>query len=467
MRKKSLILIGITTLALILGLRFWHVFREKDLSVPDSPPFAFVEPQPLTFPNNTCDISDYGAIPDGTTKNTESFQKAIADCSSKGGGKVFVPAGAWLTGAIHLKSNINLNLAENATVLFSNDPNDYLPTVFTRVEGTELYNYSSFIYAIDAENIAITGKGMLNGQGQSWQGWKTGEKDALQNLSQMAKNGTPAKERIFGFSDHGIRPSFVELVNCKDVWLEDFIITFSPRWTIHPIYCHNVWMKNLHVDTIGFNSDGIVIDSSSNILIEDSSMKSGDDTISIKSGLEDDGWRVNKPSENIVIRNSKIIGGHSGIAIGSEMSGGVKNIFLYNLEMADIDQGIRAKSTDSRGGFIANIWAKNIAIDTATNSAFQIDSTYPGSSIKSENEAIPTMQGFHVENMTVDETAYAIKIDGLKDGLISDVSLTNIKAGAKKGSYLHNCNDIHLENFSVTTTAKKPFDVKNCQYSQD
>jgi polygalacturonase len=456
-------------LAIIFGALFWGWSKyHKNFELPDKIPFAFTEPRALSFPENICNIADFGAIPDGETKNTESFRKAIETCAEKGGGKVFVPEGQWLTGAIHLKSNINLNLHDKAEIIFSDNPDDYLPVVFTRFEGMELYNYSAFIYAKDAQNIAITGKGTLNGQDQFWQSWKTGEKKSIEKLADMIKKDTPSEERIFGFQDSGLRPSFIEFVNCQNIWLENFFITSSPRWTIHPIYCENILMDNLRVETLGFNSDGIVIDSSKNVLIENCTLKTGDDTIAIKSGLEKDGWRVNRPSENIVIRNTKIEEGHSGIAIGSEMSGGVRNVFLYNLYLDGIDQGIRAKSTKSRGGYVENVWAKNISINIATNSAFQIDSTYPASAIKSNNKKAPIMRNFFVENLSVGNVKRAIVIEGLKNEPISDISFFNIRAKSQKSNLLKDCKNINFKKSSFEGPDKDAlFETKNCEYTLD
>lgn len=231
MRYKFLV---IFIIILIVGLAGWKIYslkKQEGLFWKNTGqvPFAFSNPQKPVFPDNVCDISDYGAVSGGTVSNTQAFQKAISDCAKKGGGKVYVPAGVWLTGAIRLESNIDLNLDDNAEILFSKNPDDYLPVVFTRFEGVELYNYSSFIYAKDAQNIAITGKGTLNGQGQSWQGWKNGEKNSIEKLDKMAQKNIPPEERVFGFQESGLRPSFIELVNCQNILLEDFLITFSPR----------------------------------------------------------------------------------------------------------------------------------------------------------------------------------------------------------------------------------------------
>lgn len=459
MRKYKIIvaifIIPIVIIA-ILGWRFQLSLKNNAWQNDGKIPFAFSEIAKPVFPDNNCNIADYGAISGGTTLNTRAFQKSIEDCSQKGGGKVFVPEGRWLTGAIHLKSNINLNLDKNAEIIFSTDPADYLPAVFTRIEGIELYNYSPFIYANGAQNVAISGEGTLNGQGDAWQKWKTGEAPALQKLNDMVKENVPVEKRIFGNQENSLRPSFVQFVNCRNVWLEDFSITQSPRWTIHPIYSENIVMRNLRVDTPGFNSDGIVIDSSKNVLVENSFLKSDDDTISIKSGLDQDGWRAGRPSENIVIRDCDIEDGHSAIAIGSEMSGDVRNVFLYNLRLNGVDQGIRAKSVNGRGGVVENVWAGNISIGTAVNAALKLDLNYPASTLKSEGGKIPVFKNFYVDGLSVEKTKVAVDLEGLKSSLISNINISNIKASAEKGVIVKNCENIKFNNIKIDGLKKPP-----------
>ena len=456
---KYFYLIGII-ISLIVIFVFFH---KKEFSTDlTNDPFTLESIPPFDFSINTCPINNYGAVGDGKTLNTSSFQKAIEECAKKGGGRVIIPAGNWLTGAINLQSNIELHLENNSRIIFSSNPSDYLPVVFTRLEGIELYNFSSLIYAKDAENIKITGNGTLDGNGQDWMSWKNGEKKGLKKLSNFARENVPPEQRIFGYTESGLRPSFIQLVRCKNITLTDFLITNSPRWTIHPIYSEQIVMQNLRVETDGFNTDGIIIDSSKNVLIENSTLKTGDDTIAIKSGLDQDGWRVNIPSENIIIRNSTILGGHSAIAIGSEMSGNIKNVYLQNLKFDGIDQGIRVKSLAGRGGIVENIWAKNIQIGSATNVAVKFDLTYDASTIKPNTKKIPTFRNFYIENLSVSDTNLAIQLDGLTDSKISNVHFKNIIATAREGADIKNSKNIDFENIDFSKIEKQPvFKIEN------
>ena len=272
---------------------------------------------------------------------------------------MFVPAGRWVTGPIHLASNIHLHLAEGAELLFSQDFADYLPVVFSRWEGLELMNYSPLVYAKDCENVAITGKGKLDGRGQAWWPWKKTQKDAAKRLYDMASAGTPPEKRVFG-TPGDLRPSFIQTVGCKNVLVEGVTISSGPMWTIHPVYSENVIVRRVTVLTDGPNNDGLNPDSSKNVLVEDSFFSTGDDCVVIKSGLNEDGWRVGRPSENIVVRRLRGQRGHGGVVIGSEMSGGVRNVFVNDCEFVGTDRGLRIKSMRGRGGVIENMYYQNV-----------------------------------------------------------------------------------------------------------
>jgi polygalacturonase len=467
-KKRNIFIAIIAILSLAMVLFFIVNFNKKAYQQKEMPPAMFEIGQKPSF-SNSCNILDYSAIQNEKANNTKQIQAAIDDCNKKGGGKVIIPNGKWLTGAIHLKSNIDLEITEDATLIFSTNPEDYLPAVLTRIEGVELYNYSPLIYTADAQNIAITGKGIIDGQGQAWMSWKNDEKKSLKKLYEMVKKNTPTKDRIFGYTKNGLRPSFIQFINCQNIWLEDFSIINSPRWTIHHIYSENIAMRNLKVNTTGFNTDGIVIDSSKNVLIENSTLLTGDDTIAIKSGLDRDGWRVNKPSENIIIRNTQINGGHSAIAMGSEMSGGIKNVFLSNLTINGADQGIRAKSMLGRGGIIENIWAKDINIGKVTNAGIKLDLTYDAATVESGEKIAPIFKNFYFENINIGETTVAISLDGLTESKITNVFFSNIKApSATEGVFIKNSNSIHFKQTEINGNSGNStfniFDSKNIKY---
>ena len=273
-------------------------------------------------------LSDYGAKGDGTTKNTAAFRKAIEACHKAGGGTVLVPAGKWLTGAIHLKSHVNLHMEKDAEIHFSDDPQDYLPVVFTRWAGFEVMNYSPLIYANGCENIAVTGPGKLYGHGKKWWGWerRLDERNTIApKLQRYATAGTPVEERVFGNPELGLRPQFISPINCRNVLLEGFTIAEpGPFWTIQFIYCENVIARGLTLHTKGGpNTDGINLDSTRNALVEHCMLDVGDDAVCLKSGINEDGRRIGRPTENVVVRNITAFNCHGGIVIGSDMSGGV------------------------------------------------------------------------------------------------------------------------------------------------
>ncbi|MFZ2193129.1 MAG: glycosyl hydrolase family 28 protein, partial [Candidatus Moraniibacteriota bacterium] len=258
------------------------------------------------FNSKNCNIVDYGARVNDKDANTQAIARAIDDCSNAGGGKIIIPKGQWLTGPIKLKSNINLHVQKNAEILFSTELNDYLPVVFSRFEGIEYYNYSAPIYANDCTNLAITGEGKINGQAEKlW--WELEESVSIKELYYMGRDNVPVSERIFGTPKARIRPSFVEFVNCDTILVKDVTLVNGPLWTAHFIYSKNITVKAITIDTgKEQDTDGIVLDSSSNALVEKANLTTGDDAIVIKSGRDQDGKRVNRPSENIVIKNCKV-----------------------------------------------------------------------------------------------------------------------------------------------------------------
>ncbi len=326
---------------------------------PIQAPFAMPKLVRPSFPERIVDIRDFGAVGDGEKLCTEAFAKAIEACAREGGGRALVPKGIWLTGPIHLKSNIELHLAEDAEVRFSQRYEDYLPVVLIQRGGVQCYNYSPLIYAIDCNNIAVTGPGTLNGQGRVW--WKFAKhQPGMSKLFAAPAKGIPVEERVFGTVEDGVRPPFLQTFRCKNVLLEGFTIKESPSWCIHPVYCENVIVRKLHVLTVGIpNGDGIDPDSCKNVLIEHCDFHNGDDCIVLKAGRDEEAWQINIPCENIVVRHCYMKTGHAGFGIGSEMSAGVRNVFVHDCHFEATKAGVRMKSLRGRGGIVENVWIKN------------------------------------------------------------------------------------------------------------
>ncbi|RIA46943.1 polygalacturonase [Hephaestia caeni] len=287
---------------------------------------------------------------------------AIAACHEAGGGRVLVPAGTWrIDGPINLRSNVNLHLAEGAILRFSPDPERYLPQVFTRWEGTELYNLSPLFYTADAENVAITGKGTIDGQGEKhWLPWRDDQVEAQNRLRKMGNELVPVKDRVFGIKDR-LRPHFVQFINCKRVLVEGITLVDAPFWVLHPLYCEDVTVRGITVISRHVNSDGIDPESSNRILIEGCRFDVDDDGVALKAGRDNDAWRVARPCTNVVIRNCTYVGRQGGaVSIGSEMSGGVSSVFAENLHIPHARHGLYFKANLDRGGEIRDIHIRGV-----------------------------------------------------------------------------------------------------------
>lgn len=416
-----------------------------------------------TFLDKTFNILEFGAIPDGVTYNTEAFRKAIKKCTESGGGKVLVPKGKYLTGAIHLDNNVNLHLEEGAEILFSTNPKDYYPLVHTSFEGTEFMNYSPLIYAYKKKNIAITGKGVLNGQAsiQNWWTWKGGkdygwvkgmpsqnDQNNRPRLVEMAENNVPVSERIFGDGSY-IRPNFIEPFECENVLIEGVKIIDAPSWVIHPIKCLNVIIDGVTVESHGPNNDGCNPEYSKNVIIRNCTFNTGDDCIAIKAGRDADGRRVGIKSENIVVQNCKMIDGHGGVVIGSEISAGVRNVFVENCEMdsPNLDRVIRIKTNSRRGGVIENLYVRNIKVGQVKEAVLKIEMFYSFYGNQT-GPFIPVVQNIYLENIKVKNGGqYGILAKGYKVSPIKNITLKNIVIEKVDTIYsIENIENLKFEN---------------------
>jgi unsaturated rhamnogalacturonyl hydrolase len=386
------------------------------------------------FPDVEFPITKYGASADGKSDASRAIAQAIDACHQAGGGRVVVPAGEYLTGPIHLKSGVNLHLDHGATLKFKTDPKAYLPAVRTWFEGMECYNYSPLIYAFGAKNIAVTGAGVLDGQaandnwwpwkGKKDHGWQNGmpqQKTARDRLGKMVEQGTPVEERRFGEGDY-LRPSFIEPFRCENVLIEGVRVVRSPMWELHPVLCTNVIVRGVHIETHGPNNDGCDPEACRDVLIEDCVFDTGDDCIAIKSGRNNDGRRIGVPTENVVIRRCTMNDGHGGVTIGSEISGGCRNVFVEdcNMDSPNLDRAIRFKSNAVRGGVVENIFVRNVKVGTVGDAALQIDFVYEEGAKGSHK---PVVRNLVIENMVVADAKRVLDVQGFAGAEISGVRI--------------------------------------------
>ncbi|MCX7797473.1 MAG: glycoside hydrolase family 28 protein [Melioribacter sp.] len=421
---------------------------------------------PPKFPNKEFNIFNYGHELEIKTDIKTALLKAIDDCSKNGGGKVIIPKGEYYCGGpIHLKSNVNLYLEEGTIIKFSVNPDDYLPIVFTRWEGVECYNYSPLIYAYNEKNIAITGKGIFDGQASSanwWKwngnkryGWELGmpsqrDSSSRPRLMKMNNNAIPVEKRIFG-KGYYLRPNFLQIINCKNILIEGVTFTNSPMWIIHPVLSENIIIRDVKTISEGPNTDGCDPESCKNVLIENCYFDNGDDCIAIKSGRNLDGRRINVPSENIVIRNCVMKDGHGGVSIGSEISGGVKNIFIENCKMdsPNLDRALRIKSNSYRGGIVENIFMRNVEVGQVSNAVIHLNMKYDPSE-GNEGKYPPTFRNIKVENVNSKKSEYALEFMGLEESPINNVQIIDCKFdGVQKENLLQNVKNLKLQNVII------------------
>ena len=424
-------------------------------------PFEMPAVEPPSFPDRVLDVRSFGATDDGLTLNTDAFRQAIRTCHQEGGGVVCVPPGAWLTGPIHLRSHVRLHLEKGALVRFSTRFADYSPVVFTRWEGVECYNYSPLIYALHCENVAVSGEGVLDGQGQAWWHWKQQQQAAAKTLYDAESKGVPVEERVFGTEEAALRPQFLQTIHCRNVLVEGVTFVNGPMWTIHPVYCENVLVRGIAVSSEGPNTDGLNPDSCHNVLVEGCSFHTGDDCIAINSGMNEDGWRVNRSCENIVIRDCTMSEGHGAVAIGSGMSGGVRNVYVRDCHITGGDQGIRLKSMRGRGGFVEEVCFENIQIASLRHEAIVLNMFYGSSTAASRSDAPPAFRKIRIRNVTCESAGMAIAIRGLPEQPIEHVVLENLHLNAVEGVRCHNAHDITFSNVSGVIQREPLFGCSN------
>ncbi|HLA79105.1 MAG TPA: glycoside hydrolase family 28 protein [Vicinamibacteria bacterium] len=415
--------------------------------------------QPPAFPARDFLLTAFGGRGDGKHDNTRAFAAAIAACHRAGGGRVVVPAGDFPTGPIHLRSRVNLHLTDGATIRFSRDPAKYLPLVLTRFEGVELMNYSPLIYAFEQQDIAITGAGTLDGQAgpEHWWHWKKAEgaesqKPDRTRLFRQAEDGVPVAARVYG-AGHYLRPSFIEPYRSRSVLIEGVTIRNSPMWVIHPVLSQNVTVRGVKVVSPGPNNDGCNPESSADVLIEDSLFDTGDDCIALKSGRNADGRRLGVPVERVVVRRCRMRAGHGGVTIGSEISGGARDVFAENLEMSspELERGLRIKTNAMRGGVIENVFARDVKVGEV-GSAIEVDMLYE------EGEAgsfLPVVRNLRVERMTVEKAVHALFVRTLARSPLGGLLVRDSSfRGVAQGNRIEGTMDLELQNVSFEAAGR-------------
>lgn len=374
-------------------------------------------------------ITNHGARSGWAQDSRPAILAAMATLVS-GGGRVILPAGEWrCDGPIHLGSGIDLHLEAGAHLRFSTNPAHYLPVVFTRWEGTECFNHSPPIYARDCTDIAITGSGTIDSQGAAgFFQWRARQREDQMRLRQMGAAGVPVAERVFG-EGYYLRPSFVQFMNCRRVLIDGPRFVDSTFWMIHPVYCEQVTVRNASFESLHLNSDGVDPDSSTDVLIERCRLNVGDDGVAIKAGRDQDGWRVGRPSRRIVVRDCVYSGtAGGGMSIGSEISGGVHDVFCERYAMGDVVHGLYLKSNLDRGGAITGIHARQLVIDRA-QSVVKFTTDYHGW----RGGQHPTrMEDIHISDVACAEAIVGLSLVGANGAPLRDVHLSRIAIGSAK-----------------------------------
>lgn len=402
------------------------------------------------IPEKNFNIIDYGAKAIEGYDNLPAIKAAIESAVESGGGKVIIPEGVWyVKGPVHLKSKINLHLAKGSRVLFSEHPSDYLPMVLTRWEGTELYSYSPLVYAANVQDVAITGEGTLDGNESShFREWQTLQHDDMQRLRNMGANGIPREERIFTEGSH-LRPVFVQFFHAKRVLLEDYTIVNAPFWINHLVYTESATVKGLKVDSHFANNDGLDIESSQLVLVENNWFRTGDDSVVVKSGRDLDGRTIGIPSKDIVVRNNDM-GGEDGIALGSEMSGGISNVHFTDNVLRKGVSAIRFKANLDRGGLVEHIRVSNFKVESF-ETLFWFQLNYPG---ELGGNFPSTYRDIVFENFEVEEAGIFLEVHAPAAAPLEGVKFIGIQVEKNTTPFLLE-NARKLEFFDVRIGSQK------------
>jgi polygalacturonase len=412
------------------------------------------------IPNFKINVTRVGAIGDSVTNNKPAFDKAMAQCKKNNGGTIIVPKGTYtLNGPIHFVSNVNLLLEKGAKIRFNDNPDFYLPMVLTSWEGTMVYNYSPLIYANDCTNIAITGEGIIDGEGSNvWNSFKVKEGPDKKLSREMNHNNTPVKDRKFG-KGHFLRPQLIQFLNSKNILIENVTVQDSPFWCIHLLKSESITVRGLKYSAFNSNNDGVDPEYCKDVLIENIDFNNADDNIAIKAGRDHEG-RANAatPSQNIVIKNCRFKGLH-GVVMGSEMSAGIKNVYISNCKTTGyLKRGIYFKTNADRGGYIKNIYVSNIQLDEVEDCIY-ITANYQGEGTEFPSE----VHDIFISDITCNKAREtAIIIQGFEQKKVRNVSLKNVEVkSAKNGLTVLNTENVTFNNVIIGQKATVPTAVSN------
>ena len=502
MKKLTIALLAAVLAACTSTAKFQHTTQKELNALIQTASFAMPEVVLPSFPDRTFSVLDYGADPTGANLSTNAFQQAIDACNAAGGGTVIIPAGVYTTAGITLKSNVRLYTEQNAFITFSPDFSLY-PVYATWFEGVPTMRAQSPVSAFNAENIAITGQGTFNGNGDYWRPLKRSKVSDIQWKKQLQKGGAlspdgktwyPDSTSIYAVSlcqDQNVpvvthdsvwkhihsflRPVMIHLVGCRNILLEGVCFENSPAWNIHPMLCENLVLRDLTVRNPWYsqNGDGVDVESCRNVIISRCSFDVGDDAICMKSGKNQPGRERNVPTENVLVDQCTVYHGHGGFVVGSEMSGGIRNIQVSNNLYIGTDVGLRFKSTRGRGGIVENIYIRNINMADIPNEALLFDLFYGGKGAGEEteeeiaarmntdippvNEETPQFRNIYIENVIAKDVKRAMYFNGLPEMKIRNVHLKHIRMTAEQGALIRQTDGLTADNVQITARTGEAF----------
>jgi polygalacturonase len=453
--RREFVRIGVLTAGALAGDRAW---ARAGVDSPWNEADAILKRiVPPVFPRRDFDVTAYGAA-ESAADCTRAFRDAIDACHAAGGGRVVVPKGRYVTGALRLRSRVNLHLDDGAVVAFSRDPRAYLPVVLTRWEGVEVMNYSPFIYAFEERDVAVTGTGVLDGQADEthWWAWRQTSNaagGARSRLFDMSARGLPVEQRVFGDGSF-LRPNFIQPYRCQNVLIEGVTIVNSPMWEVHPVLCTNVTVRGVSITSHGPNNDGCDPESCRDVLIEGCTFDTGDDCIALKSGRNNDGRRLHAPIQNVIIRECRMRDGHGGVVIGSEISGGARSIFAERCRMDSphLDRVLRFKTNSVRGGVIERVAMRDITVGEVAEAVIAADFFYE----EADGGAFtPVLRDVEVRNVTSRKSQYAFLLRGYARSPITNIRVSDCTfEGVEKPDTLEGVRDLVLANVTVNGHAR-------------